>query len=91
MAKAQPKRTRTTHKNPLKNKTLMAKLNPYAPVLAAQRKAEVGGAKKAITKAQKTTFRKATKALLNRAHQRVHDTVETAMAEYKELMEQTKL
>lgn len=89
-AKAQPKRSRTTHKNPLKNKTLMAKLNPYAPVLA-QHRATNNGAKKAISKAQKNAFRKKTRAQLRAAYAKVHQTVQDAEAEYTELMKQTKL
>jgi len=89
-AKVQPKRTRTTRKNPLNNKVLMAKLNPYSTVLAAQR-AKSSGAKKAIAKADKSKFRRATRLALEKNYARVHETVEQVEAEYTELVNETKL
>merc|ERR1712032_23832 len=91
-AKPQPKRTRTAKKNPLNNKVLMAKLNPYSTVLRAQRQKDTAsGAKKAISKKQRRAFRNETRKELNKNYAKVHDCVEAARANYTRLMNETKL
>lgn len=89
-AKAQPKRTRTTKKNPLKNKSLMNRLNPYAAVLSENRKTN-DAPKKAIAKAKRSEIRKRSRAQLKAALSRVGDSVQANYDEYKELAAETMI
>jgi large subunit ribosomal protein L4e len=84
-----PKRTRANKKNPLKNKVLMARLNPYSTVLkAANQKRQK--ATRRIEKPKAKALRKTHRTAFNQLKQKVSGTAETNITNYNEMIASTR-
>merc|ERR1711874_4748 len=84
--KEQPRRTRGTKANPLRNKSAMEKLNPYSKVLRVKRR-EAAGFKKKVTadvRKAKNTRSKASKAALKTLLNRVDTEVDVLTNIYRD-------
>jgi len=80
------RRTKTTKHNLLRNKSALARVNPYSKVLHAMRVKEAG-VKRKITKAERKadqTRSRASKAKLASTLKRVEDTIDEYVATYTE-------
>lgn len=84
-----PKRTRANKKNPLKNKVLMAKLNPYSTVLRAANQKRQKTTRK-IEKSKAKSLRKTQRTAFDGLKQKVGDTAQQNITEYNEMISSTR-
>lgn len=84
--KVQPKRSRGTKANPLRNKSALDKLNPYAKVLRGIRKEKAGKKTKVSKEVRKAKYNrsKASKAALKELNNRVDAYVDSKTDIYRE-------
>jgi len=84
-----PRKTRTNKKNPLKNKVLMAKLNPYAKVLSESNKKRPKITKK-IEKPKAKALRKKGRTAFDALKKKVDTTSQGNINQYNELISVTR-
>jgi large subunit ribosomal protein L4e len=85
-----PRKTRVNKKNPLKNKILLHKLNPYAKVLS-QANAKRTKVTKKIEKTKSKALRKAQRSAFDGLKKKVIGTANQNIDEYKELIASTRI
>jgi large subunit ribosomal protein L4e len=84
-----PRRSRTNKKNPLRNRKLLARLNPYTAVTAAANKKRPAAAKKLDKKASKT-LRVTQRKAFDNLKTRLDDTAQANIKEYNDLIAVTR-
>jgi len=77
-------------KNPLKNKSLMKKLNPYAPILKELKKTEAAKKVKKVRKERKAHTKRQGQ-LLDQIEKQVLNKQDALLVEYKTLFDKTNL
>lgn len=84
-----PRRTKTTKKNPLRNKSLLVRLNPYAAVLREANKKRAT-LPKAVDKKKAKELRIRARKQFDALKKTVDDTAESNITEYKTLIAVTR-
>jgi large subunit ribosomal protein L4e len=85
-----PKRSRVNKKNPLKNKVLRNKLNPYAKVLSEANKKR-SSATKRIEKSKAKGLRKSQRSAFDGLKKKVDSTAGQNITDYKEMIASTRI
>jgi large subunit ribosomal protein L4e len=84
-----PKKSRVNKVNPLKNKVLLHKLNPYAKVIGEANKKR--GATKRIEKTKSKSLRKSQRSAFDGLKKKLTETAGQNIDEYKELIATTRI
>lgn len=85
-----PRRSRVNKKNPLKNRALLYKLNPYAKVLHEANKKRTGATKR-IEKTKAKALRKSQRSAFDGLKKKLADTASSNIEEYKDLIASTRI
>jgi large subunit ribosomal protein L4e len=85
-----PRRTRINKKNPLKNKVLLHKLNPYAKVIGEANKKRAGATKR-IEKTKAKSLRKSQRSAFDGLKKKITETATQNIDEYREMIATTRI